>query len=107
MRADVEVECGVFCGQPLVSIVRVCLIVRSCDTNRLGDTFNVMSSHLIYLVCTRRECQANESIIEEHKALFESRISLGETEKLPGGENLTQKQLRDPMMWKDMPKSVC
>ena len=36
--------------------------------------------------CTQRECKANETIIEQFKKMFESRISAGATEKLPGWE---------------------
>ena len=36
--------------------------------------------------CTRRECKPNEAIIEQCKKMFESRISSGATEKLPGWE---------------------
>ena len=38
----------------------------------------------VYLGCIQRECQPNEIIIEEHTNTFESRISAGATEKLPG-----------------------
>ena len=44
----------------------------------------------VYLGCTQRECKPNEIIIEEYTKMFESRISAGATEKLPGWENLTQ-----------------
>ena len=37
-----------------------------------------------YLGCTPRECKPNEIIIEQHKEMFESCISAGATEKLPG-----------------------
>ena len=40
----------------------------------------------VYLGCTQRDCKPNE-IIEEYTKLFESRISAGIKEKLPGREN--------------------
>ena len=40
----------------------------------------------IYLECTQRECKANESIIDQHREMFELRISATATEKLPGWE---------------------
>ena len=40
----------------------------------------------VYLECTQRECKPNEIIIEECTKMFESRISAGATEKLPGWE---------------------
>ena len=46
---------------------------------------------LVYLGCTQRECEPNESIIEQYKKMFESRISAGATEKLPGWEKLHAK----------------
>ena len=42
--------------------------------------------HQVYLVCTQRECKPNEIIIELKRQMFESRISAGATEKLPGWE---------------------
>ena len=38
------------------------------------------------LGCTQRECKPNETIIGQYKKMFESRISVGGTEKLPGWE---------------------
>ena len=40
----------------------------------------------VYLGCTLRECKQNEIIVEECTKMFESRISAGATEKLPGRE---------------------
>ena len=40
----------------------------------------------VYLGCTQRECKSNESIIDEYRKMFESRISAGATEKLWLGE---------------------
>ena len=40
---------------------------------------------MIYLECAQRECKPNE-IFQQHKEMFESRISAGATEKLPGWE---------------------
>ena len=39
---------------------------------------------LVYFGCTQRECKPNETIIEQYTKMFESRISAGATEKLPG-----------------------
>ena len=41
----------------------------------------------VYLGCTQRECKPNEIIIDECRKLFESRVSAGATEKLPGWAN--------------------
>ena len=62
----------------------------------------------VYLGCTQRECKENEKVIDEHRAMFESRIYAGATEKLPyqGVKNLTQRRSRDPTVWKDMPKNA-
>ena len=56
------------------------------------------TSHLdhVYLGCTQRECKPNEIIIEEDTETYESRISAGASEKLPGCEKLTQRRLRGP-----------
>ena len=38
----------------------------------------------VYLGCTQRECRPDEIVVEKHKEMFESRISAGAMEKLPG-----------------------
>ena len=38
------------------------------------------------LGCTQRECNPNEIIIKEYREMFESRISAGAPETLPGWE---------------------
>ena len=38
----------------------------------------------VYLGCTRRECKPNEKIIGQYNKMFESHLSAGATEKLPG-----------------------
>ncbi len=38
----------------------------------------------VYLRCTQRECKPNEKIIGQYNKMFESSISAGATEKLPG-----------------------
>ena len=38
----------------------------------------------VYLGCTQRECKPNAIIIDEYRAMSESRISAGATEQLPG-----------------------
>ena len=47
----------------------------------------------VYWGCTQRECKPNEISVEEFSKMFESRISAGATERLPGEKNLTQKRL--------------
>ena len=46
----------------------------------LGETVSFLDH--VYLGCTQRECMPNETIIEEYRKFFESRISAGGTEKL-------------------------
>ena len=50
----------------------------------------------VHLGCTQRECKPNDTIIEEHKKMFESRISAGTTEKLPGWEKPHAKTIAWP-----------
>ena len=38
------------------------------------------------LGCSQRGCKPNEIIVDEYRKVFESRISAGATEKLPGWE---------------------
>ena len=44
------------------------------------------TSDHVYLGRTQRECKPNEMVIEQCKEMFESRVSAGATEKLPGWE---------------------
>ena len=45
------------------------------------------------LGCTQRELKPNETIVEQYKKMFESRISAVATEKSAGmGKNLTHKR---------------
>ena len=56
---------------------------------------------LVYLECTQRECKPNETIVEKHTKMFESRVSGGATEKLLEWEKLHAKQLHGLMSWMD------
>ena len=38
---------------------------------------------LVYLGCTRRQCQVSKDIVDNYRTMFESRISAGGVEKLP------------------------
>ena len=41
----------------------------------------------VYLGCTQRQCEISKDIVDNYRAMFESRISAGGTEKLPYSEN--------------------
>ena len=47
----------------------------------------------VYLGCTQRQCKPNETIKEQCKKMFESRISAGATEKSAGWEKLHAKMV--------------
>ena len=42
----------------------------------------------VYLGCTQRQCEISNDTVNNYRAMFESRISAGGTEKLPCSENL-------------------
>ena len=42
----------------------------------------------VYLGCTQRQCEISKDIVDNYRAMFESRISAGGTEKLPFSQNL-------------------
>ena len=42
----------------------------------------------VYLDCTQRQCQVSKDIVDNYRAMFESRISDGRTGKLPFPQNL-------------------
>ena len=58
--------------------------------------------HHIYLGCTQRQCEIK--IVDKYRAMFESRISAGGTEKLPYSENFVF--LHGLVIWKVMPRNV-
>ena len=41
----------------------------------------------VYLVCSQRQCKISKDIVDNYRAMFESRISAMGTEKLPNSEN--------------------
>ena len=43
--------------------------------------------HHVNLGCTQRQCEISKVIVDNHRAMYESRISAGGTEKLPFSEN--------------------
>ena len=58
----------------------------------------------VYLGCTQRQCEIRKDIVDNCRAMFESRISAVRTEKLPYSENF--RTLRGLMTWKAMPRNV-
>ena len=43
----------------------------------------------VYLGCTQRQCEMSKDIVDNHRTMFESRISAGATEKFPCSENMS------------------
>ena len=43
----------------------------------------------VYLGCTQRQCEISKDIVDNHRTMFESRISTGATKKLPCSQNLS------------------
>ena len=41
----------------------------------------------LYLGCTQRQCEISKDIVDNHRAMFQSRISAGRTEKVPFSQN--------------------
>ena len=58
----------------------------------------------VYLGCTQRQCEISTDIVDNYRAMFESRISAGATEKLPCSEIF--ESLRGPTIWRVMPRNV-
>ena len=52
----------------------------------LGEPTSLL--HHVYLGCTQRQCEMSKDIVDDHRTMFESRISAGATEKLPCSENI-------------------
>ena len=58
-----------------------------------------------YLGCSQRECKPNETTIEPHTNMFESRISAGATDKLPEWQKShTHTMACGPTTWMNMLK---
>ena len=47
-----------------------------------------LSLDRVYLGCTQRKCEISKDIVDNHRTMFESRISAGRLEKLPFRQNL-------------------
>ena len=61
----------------------------------------------VYLGCTQRQCKPDDTIIEQQKKIFESRISAGATGRnFQNGKSHVQKFQRGPTTWKDMLKNA-
>ena len=56
--------------------------VEEIDETRWSWRTNIISWPRV--LCTQRDCKSNESIVDEYRKMFESGISAGATEKLPG-----------------------
>ena len=65
-------------------------IWNPCGRNFDLDEPTTFLDH-VYLGSTQSECALNEIIMEQYKEMFESRISAGALEKLPGWERLHAK----------------
>ena len=61
------------------------LFVEEIDETGWSGRTDIILDH-VYLGCTQRECKSNETIVDEHRNMFESRISAGATERLPSWE---------------------
>ena len=57
------------------------LLVKEVD---LGEPTSFLDH--VCLGCTQRECQISKNIVDNHRTMFESRISAGTMEKLPVSE---------------------
>ena len=51
----------------------------------LGEPTSFLDN--VYLGCTQRQCEISKDIVDKYRAMFESRISAGGTEKRPYSEN--------------------
>ena len=58
----------------------------------------------VYLGCTQRECETSEDIVDNHRTMFESRISAGATENYQSWKNSTIP--RGPTIWKVMQRNA-
>ena len=59
----------------------------------------------VHLGCTPRQCETRKHIVDNHRTMFESRISTGATEKNYQALKIHM-FLRGPTTWKVLPKSV-
>ena len=58
----------------------------------------------VYLGCTQRQCEISKDIVDNYRAMFESRISAGGTEKLHARKIFVF--LRGPTIWKVMQRNA-
>ena len=58
----------------------------------------------VYLGCTQRQCEISKDIVDNDRAMFESRTSAERTEKLPYSENF--RIFHGLLIWKVMQRNV-
>ena len=58
----------------------------------------------VYLGCTQRQCEISKDIVDNYRAMFESRISAGATENYHARKICVF--LRGPTIWKVMLRNV-
>ena len=58
----------------------------------------------VLLGCTQRECEANDSIIDQYKDVLNHESLLQQLKSFQGERNLTQKRSHGVAAWKDMLK---
>ena len=58
----------------------------------------------VYLGCTQRQCETSKDIVDNYRAMFESRFSRGELNNFHTPRNFVF--LRGPTIWKVMPRNV-
>ena len=59
----------------------------------------------VYLGCTPRQCEISKDIVDNYRAMFESRISAGSTEKVPYSKNFRISSW-GLMIWRVMQRNV-
>ena len=59
----------------------------------------------VYLGCTQRQCEISKFIVDSYRAMFESRISAGGTEKIPYSETFRISS-HGLMIWNVMRRNV-
>ena len=60
--------------------------------------------HHVYLLCTQRQCEISKNIVDNYRAMFESRSSAGSIEKYHARKIFVF--LRGLVIWRVMPRNV-
>ena len=72
----------------------------------LGEPISFLLFDHVYFGCTQRECKTSKDIVDNHRDMFESRMSAGGMKNYTTQRNQKQTFPHGPMTWKVMQRNA-